>query len=134
MLRAMPEHRPPNVLGQHLRELRRQMGMSQSVLAEELERILAPAETVTQSAVSQWELGDAFPSPGKLKAYAIVTGADLDWLLRLRAGVAEDERETGARPDPVPAALRSRLSQLPPDARERALAKLEGYIDAELDR
>ncbi len=60
-------------LNEKIYNLRKQKGMSQETLAEEL--------GVSRQAVSKWETGDAVPEIGKLLALAKTFGVTTDWLL-----------------------------------------------------
>lgn len=51
---------------------------TQTALAKEL--------GITRSSVSQWESGDTEPTPEKLRAIAVLTGVDYEWLATNRGG------------------------------------------------
>jgi transcriptional regulator with XRE-family HTH domain len=80
-------------IGKNIRRARRDRDMTQDALAERL--------AVTESAVSQWEVGKTFPDLMLIPALCTVLGVTSDWLLgvgeeKRREEIAEITRRAGA--------------------------------------
>ncbi len=74
------------MLSEKIRKLRKQMGVSQEELAEQL--------CVSRQAVSKWELGTAVPTADKLVDIADLFGVSLDFLMREDTGKSQDRQFT----------------------------------------
>ncbi len=83
-------------LGEHIAKLRREAGLSQEGLAEQM--------GVSRQAVSKWEKGLSYPDTENLLALAALFGVSADHLAGLRReeeqSRAEMEEETTALPEP----------------------------------
>lgn len=83
-------------LGEHIAKLRREAGLSQEGLAEQM--------GVSRQAVSKWEKGLSYPDTENLLALAALFGVSADHLAGLRReeeqSRAEMEEETAALPEP----------------------------------
>lgn len=79
-----------NSVGSRITSAREQKGLSQTDLGIGV--------GVTRSAVSQWESGTTEPSAGKLRAIAMRTGVDYDWLATGRGSGPDGASEAEERP------------------------------------
>lgn len=81
--------------GNFLYELRKEKGMTQQELADQLH--------ITNKAVSKWETGEAFPETAQLVPLATIFGVTVDELLRGERDVAECAAEAPYPAVAVPA-------------------------------
>ena len=65
------------IIGKNIRKARRGLELTQDALAERL--------AVTESAVSQWELGKTVPDLMLIPTLCAVLGVTSDWLLSVNA-------------------------------------------------
>lgn len=90
--------------GGRVRDLRRAMGWTQTDLADRLEKSADGAWTVTQKAVSSWEVGRVAPEPYKIETIEEVLGEQRGALTAILFG-PEERGDHASRGIVLPAEL-----------------------------
>lgn len=130
----------PGPLGELLHRHRQQRGWSLEEAADELAQSLG---TISANALWKWEQGLTRPGVEKWAVIEDTYGMPAGSIERAITGreaveldhqLPEGQRGSIENLTILPAALHAKLSELDEEGRARALARLEGYIDAELDR
>ncbi|APC08571.1 helix-turn-helix domain-containing protein [Neomoorella thermoacetica] len=109
-------------LGERLRKLREEKGLTQIELAKKL--------SLANSTISQYEANKRTPDPPTLQRLADFFGVSIDYLLgRTNTPVIHNKK-----PDEEATRLFARLSGLTPEGREKVLRELEWIEELERKR
>ena len=103
------------MLGERLRDLRKQKGYSQTQMARKLH--------ITQGAISQWENGLTTPAADQLVTIAQVFGISVDELLGADAPIIKEAQGTGLQAPRTTEAriLAAGIDKMPEKERKKAL-------------